>query len=64
MVTHDISEAVAMSDRILVLSKRPAKIKKDVTIKLSTKCNSPLKCREAPEFRVYFNDIWKELNDI
>ncbi len=28
MVTHDISEAVAMSDRILVLSKRPAKIKK------------------------------------
>ncbi|MDU1323150.1 MAG: ABC transporter ATP-binding protein [Clostridium botulinum] len=64
MVTHDISEAVAMSDRILVLSKRPAKIKEDVAIKLSTECNSPLKCREAPEFRVYFNDIWKELNDI
>ncbi|PIH00872.1 ABC transporter ATP-binding protein [Clostridium combesii] len=64
MVTHDISEAVAMSDRILVLSKRPAKIKRDVSIKLSTKSNSPLKCREAPEFRVYFNDIWKELNDI
>ncbi len=34
MVTHDISEAVAMSDRILVLSKRPAKIKEDVAIKL------------------------------
>lgn len=64
MVTHDISEAVSMSDRILVLSKRPAKIKRDVSIKLSTECNSPLKCREAPEFRVYFNDIWKELNDI
>ncbi|EJP6473239.1 ABC transporter ATP-binding protein [Clostridium sp. FAM 1755] len=64
MVTHDISEAVAMSDRILVLSKRPAKLKRDISINLSTKCSSPLKCREAPEFRVYFNDIWKELNDI
>ncbi len=43
MVTHDISEAVAMSDRILVLSKRPAKIKRDVSIKLSTKSKLSLK---------------------
>lgn len=64
MVTHDISEAVAMSDRILVMSKRPAKIKKDVAINLSSQYKSPLKCREAPDFRLYFNNIWKELDTI
>lgn len=62
MVTHDLSEAISMSDRILVLSNRPAKIKKELNINFSLECNSPLKCREAPEFRGYFNELWKELN--
>lgn len=64
MVTHDISEAVAMSDRVLVLSNRPAKLKNEINIELSTQYDSPLKCREAPEFRVYFNNVWKELNTL
>lgn len=62
MVTHDISEAVSMSNRIIVLSKRPAKIKKIFNINFKESHDSPLKCREDPEFRIYFNDIWKELN--
>ncbi len=62
MVTHDISEAISMSNRILVLSKRPAKIRKIFNITFSESYNSPLKCREDPEFRIYFNNIWKELN--
>lgn len=62
MVTHDISEAISMSNRIIVLSNRPAKIKKIFNIKFSVPHDSPLKAREEPEFRVYFNDIWKELN--
>lgn len=62
MVTHDISEAVAMSNRIIVLSKRPASIRKIFNIEFATPHESPLKSREEPEFRVYFNDIWKELN--
>jgi len=62
MVTHDISEAISMSDRILVLSQRPASIMKNASIIFPEKYNSPLKRREAPEFREYFDIIWKELN--
>ncbi|PRR76896.1 Aliphatic sulfonates import ATP-binding protein SsuB [Clostridium liquoris] len=62
MVTHDLSEAISMSDRILVLSNRPAKIKKELNINFELDSVSPLKRREAPEFRGYFNELWKELN--
>lgn len=62
MVTHDLSEAISMSNRILVLSNRPAKIKKELIINFASNHTSPLKRREAPEFRGYFNELWKELN--
>lgn len=62
MVTHDISEAISMSNRVLVLSNRPAKIKRIFDISFSENYNSPLKSREDSGFRIYFNEIWKELN--
>lgn len=62
MVTHDIAEAVSVSDRIVVLSKRPAKVKNIYDINFSLENRTPLKVREAPEFRHYFNTIWKELD--
>jgi NitT/TauT family transport system ATP-binding protein len=62
MVTHDIAEAVSMSSRVIILSRRPANIKNDIAIKFSCECRTPLKCREEPEFRVYFNSIWKEMD--
>ena len=63
LVTHDIAEAVSMSDRIIVLTKRPGEIKSEHNIQLTTAdCKTPIICREAPEFRVYFNKIWKELD--
>ncbi|ABW19629.1 ABC transporter ATP-binding protein [Alkaliphilus oremlandii] len=63
MVTHDISEAIAMSDKVIVLSNRPASIKNIHSINLTCDMErTPLKCREAPEFRHYFNKIWKELD--
>ncbi|AKL94197.1 ABC-type nitrate/sulfonate/bicarbonate transport system, ATpase component [Clostridium aceticum] len=63
MVTHDIAEAISMANRVLVLSKRPASIKSIHEIKLTCSAErTPLKCREAPEFRHYFNEIWKELD--
>lgn len=61
MVTHDISEAIAMSERVIVLSKRPANIKKDIQISFENKGISSIERREEPEFREYFNIIWKEL---
>lgn len=64
MVTHDIAEAISMSDRIVILSNRPATIKEIIPIELSCPngVRTPMKCREAPEFRYYFNKIWKELD--
>lgn len=62
MVTHDIAEAISVSDRIILLSKRPALIKNIYTVKLSIENRTPLTSREAPEFRNYFNTIWKELD--
>ncbi|MEA4961302.1 ABC transporter ATP-binding protein [Lutispora sp.] len=62
LVTHDLAEAISMSDRIMVLSKRPAEIKSIHEISLTCSNKTPITCREAPEFRFYFNTIWKELD--
>jgi len=62
LVTHDLAEAISMSDRIIVLTKRPAEIKSIHEIKLTCNNKTPITCREAPEFRIYFNTIWKELD--
>lgn len=61
MVTHDIAEAITMSERILILSKRPSQIKKDVIVDFNGSYDSPFKRRENEKFRLYFNSIWKEL---
>lgn len=62
LVTHDLAEAISMSDRIIVLTKRPAEIKSMHEISLTCNYKTPITCREAPEFRLYFNTIWKELD--
>ena len=60
LVTHDISEAVIMSDKVIVLTKRPAEIKNIHVIDLKN-YGTPLKRRDSPKFSKYFDDIWKEL---
>jgi NitT/TauT family transport system ATP-binding protein len=62
LITHDISEAISMADRVVVLSSRPGTVKKIFDIKLSISNRTPLAARSAPEFKDYFNQIWKELN--
>ena len=62
LVTHDISDAISMADRVLILSKRPATVIKIVPIDLDMKDRTPLSSRNAPAFKSYFNLIWKELN--
>lgn len=63
LVTHDISEAISMADRVIVLSKRPAMLKKIVNTKTNIENITPLKKRVSKEFREYFDEIWGLLNE-
>jgi NitT/TauT family transport system ATP-binding protein len=64
IVTHDLSEAISMSDRIIILTDRPAKVKKIYKIKLSLdEVKTPLTARKSPDFRIYFDMLWRELNE-
>jgi NitT/TauT family transport system ATP-binding protein len=62
LVTHDIAESISVSDRVVVLSKRPATIKNIYDIILTCNPRTPLKSREDPAFSRYFNNIWRELD--
>ena len=58
-VTHDISEAISVADRVVVFSARPATVRRSIPIDLPAA--SPLGRRNLPGFREYFDTIWKEL---
>ena len=60
MVTHDIPEAVAMSDRVIILSARPAVVAKTVVCDFGQERN-PVAVRSLPLFQSYFDLVWKEL---
>lgn len=62
MVTHDISEAISMSDRVIVLTTRPATIKNIHKIDFEMDNQDPLNCRKSPKFSNYFDCLWKELD--
>ena len=55
-----VQEKVA--DRVLILSSRPAAVRKTVEIRFTADGLTPMERRQAPEFKDYFNEIWKELN--
>jgi NitT/TauT family transport system ATP-binding protein len=62
LVTHDIEEAIAMSDRVILLGGRPARIEDSVDVILSTHgARTAVSAREAPEFRTFHQRIWNGL---
>lgn len=61
MVTHDLSEAISMADRVIVLTNRPSKIKNIYEIKLTNK-STPIQNRKAKEFASYYDKIWKDID--
>ena len=63
IVTHDLSEAISLADKVYVLSARPATIKAALPIQLTLQDSSPLAARNAPEFPYYFKQLWEELTD-
>ncbi len=62
MVTHDIPESISMSDRVIVLTKRPASIKSIRNIEFPEGIMTPLQRRNHSNFGHYFNEIWRELD--
>ena len=60
LITHDISEAISVADKIFVLSKRPATIIAEHAISFPE--SEPLKRRENQEFSKWFEILWEELN--
>ena len=62
MVTHDISEAISMGDKIVVLSNRPAVVKAIHNIEFPNIEKNPVNCRNCPEFSKYFDTLWRELD--
>jgi NitT/TauT family transport system ATP-binding protein len=63
LVTHDIGEAIAMTDRVVVLSRRPGRIKSEHRMVFGGgRRPTPLEARARPEFNDYFRTLWDELD--
>jgi NitT/TauT family transport system ATP-binding protein len=64
LVTHDIGEAVSMTERVIVMSRRPGRVRSEHAIRFASPDGhrpAPFAARNAPEFNGYFNTLWKEL---
>ncbi len=61
MITHDVAEAVSVASRVVVLSDRPAKVKKIFNIEMENK-STPINNRKCKEFTYYYDMIWKEID--
>lgn len=64
LVTHDLEEAIAMSDRIILLQARPGRIAKEIIIPEDIRVLPPFQARSHPSFPPLFQTIWKELEAI
>ncbi len=61
MVTHDLGEAVSLSDEVVVLTKRPCTIKKIYSIEFPIS-STPMENRKNSQFNVYYDKIWRDLD--
>jgi len=62
MVTHDIAEAISISEKVVVLTKRPSNVKLEIPIDFENNDLTPFQKRRNPQFSGYFNRLWKELD--
>jgi len=61
LVTHDLAESISLSDRVAVLSKRPAVVKKIYNIEMKNK-STPMENMKTKEFNEYYDKIWRDLD--
>jgi len=62
LITHDLSEAITLCNRIIVLSTSPSTVLRTLDISLTTADDSYLGARNAPEFNQYFSILWEDLS--
>lgn len=63
LITHDLSEAITLADRVLVLSGRPAFVKCEMKVSFNETRKDPLAVRSTPQYQAYFNHLWEVLSD-
>ncbi len=63
LITHDLSEAITLADRVIVLSKRPAAVKREMSILYEVGREDPLAIRATAAYQEYFNQLWEVLTD-
>lgn len=63
IVTHDISEAISLCNKVVVLSKRPSKIKSIYNININFDDKNPVIQRTSSEFMNYYRKVWEDLNE-
>jgi NitT/TauT family transport system ATP-binding protein len=61
LVTHDIEDAIALADKVIVLSAKPAIVKAEIVIELGLEKRDPIAARTSPKFQQYFQEIWGHL---
>ncbi len=61
LVTHDIGEAIAMSDRIIILTSHPGRISTMYEVPIELRIESPMAVRKHPKYQVLFDKIWQQL---
>jgi NitT/TauT family transport system ATP-binding protein len=62
-VTHDLHEAIFLSDVVIVSTNRPGRVKSKVAITLPRPRLPPAELAVAPEFRDIYSRIWADLKD-
>ncbi|SOC35264.1 ABC transporter ATP-binding protein [Ureibacillus acetophenoni] len=64
LVTHDIGEAIAMSDRIFLFSARPGRLHQTFEVPEEVRSLTPFEARANPSYSTLFQTIWKELESL
>lgn len=61
LITHDIDEAITVSDRVIIFDNKPKGILKDIQISFDFEKRSPFNVKQDHKFANYFSEIWQSL---
>ncbi|OMF31036.1 ABC transporter ATP-binding protein [Paenibacillus sp. FSL H8-0259] len=61
LVTHDLSEAIAVSSRVILLQRNPGRIRRIFQVPEAIRSTPPLYARDLPGFAELFHEVWKEM---